>query len=111
MFWNPAPAPARRLPIGDHLDVSPAFLGPDQRPDNPGADCQPVGANEDLAYGALNRRTAKASQFSSGAKQTATVASDAAEATGRAGERIPIPSSTGNPNTRGLYMGCLNWSI
>jgi hypothetical protein len=46
---DPARAPGRRRPVGDHLDIGAPRLGTDQRADNPGADCQPVGADADLA--------------------------------------------------------------
>jgi hypothetical protein len=51
---DPARSPARTAPpIGDQPNINAALLGTDQRPNNVGADCEAIGANEDLALDRL----------------------------------------------------------
>jgi hypothetical protein len=45
----------RRFAIREQPDIHAALVRADQRPDSPGADCQLVGANEDLPFGAVDR--------------------------------------------------------
>ena len=68
------------------MDINPAFLGADQRPHQPGADRQPIGTDEDLALGTLDRTLR---EVVLGAKQTSTVASVTAAEVGKVSGSTP----------------------
>lgn len=107
---DPARASARRAPIGDHPDIDPAFLGPDQRADNAGPDRQPVSVNEDLTLGTLDRTLREPGAVVLGGEADLNGGVGTAKEIGRAGESTPTASGMAIANTPWLYNKVLHGS-
>jgi hypothetical protein len=108
---DPACPTARCALVGNQPDIDPALFGPDQRLNDARPGGEAIGANEDLVLGMSIGRIAKAAQSSSGAKQTATAASDVTEGAGSAGDNTPKTSEITSINTLRLYTALANRSI
>ena len=74
--------------VGDQANIDAALLGTDQRLDDARAGGEPIGADQDLTLGIVDRPVGKAAQSSSGEKQTAIAAPAATDEAGNTGERL-----------------------
>jgi hypothetical protein len=94
---------ARRGLVGNQPDIDAVSLGANQRLDDARARCQAIGANQDLAFGVVDRTDREGGAVLLWGKADGDCCPDVTEAAGRAGESVARESDRTRENTPKLW--------